>query len=596
MTFTRQTSPHGSLVALSTMKDEGPTVVEWVAHHLAVGFTEVMVYTNDCSDGTDDLLKRLEALDIGVHHRENTIPEGVKPHPSMLKLAAEEDLILSSDWVLVLDADEFLCINHPSGTLDGLVGDLDAMGANAIVLTWRIFGSSGIRDWSRAPITDQFTRAAPEFWNKGWGTKTMLKFDSKHLRLGMHRPIIKQQFKDTDYPDTLLWVNGSGRPLEDWFKFRGWRSIRRTVGYDWAQINHYAIKSMDAYSLRKFRGNANLKKDKYNSDYWSLQDRNEVEDTRIFRHRERRAEIMAELLTDAEVRRLHEAAHARAEARLAEYQQSPDYQAYVANLVAASNVPISQVVAKPPKPRDPEAVKAVQTKLEQRRNAQPKEERRTPPPPGWGSPFASPYVSGSADLSADIPLELVENQSVRIPLDPRVFTAATMEVLKSGKFDRRHARNIGGFLNGCTRLLDLDCGIGFVALRAKAANPDLLVTIHEERPSLLLMSRRIAALNFDDPTGIAWSQTTLNPEGIWSGLHALLARTKPEVLRLSGPLLPAEAFTGPALTGVRRILVPFLDPSEVTAARTKLSPALAALGFTEDMNGEPNGTIYFRRE
>ena len=46
MTFTRQTSPHGSLVALSTMKDEGPTVVEWVAHHLAVGFTELMVYTN----------------------------------------------------------------------------------------------------------------------------------------------------------------------------------------------------------------------------------------------------------------------------------------------------------------------------------------------------------------------------------------------------------------------------------------------------------------------------------------------------------------------------------------------------------------------
>ncbi|MFZ1346925.1 MAG: glycosyltransferase family 2 protein, partial [Tabrizicola sp.] len=39
------------------MKDEGPTVVEWVAHHLAVGFTEVMVYTNDCTDGTDDLLK-----------------------------------------------------------------------------------------------------------------------------------------------------------------------------------------------------------------------------------------------------------------------------------------------------------------------------------------------------------------------------------------------------------------------------------------------------------------------------------------------------------------------------------------------------------
>jgi hypothetical protein len=596
MTFTRQTSPHGSLVALSTMKDEGPTVVEWVAHHLAVGFTQIMVYTNDCSDGTDLLLKRLEAMDIGVHHRENVIPEGMKPHPSMLKSAGDEALIINSDWVLVLDADEYLCINHPSGTLDGLVADLNAMGAHAMVLTWRIFGSAGIRDWSRAPITDQFTRAAPEFWNKGWGTKTMLRYDPKHLRLGMHRPIIKSQFKDTDYPESVLWVNGSGRPLEEWFKFRGWRSIRRTVGYDWAQINHYAIKSMDAFSLRKFRGNANLKKDKYNADYWSLQDRNEVEDTRIFRHRERRTQIMAALLEDPEVRRLHEAAHARAEARLAEYQQSPDYHAYVANLVAASNVPISQVVAKPPKARDPEAVKAVQTKLEQRRNAQPKEERRTPPPPGWGSPFASPYVSGSADLAADIPLEVVENQAVKVPLDPRVFTAATLEVLKSGKFDRRHARNIAGFLAGCTRLLDLDCGIGFVALRAKAANPDLQVTIHEERPALLTLSRRIAALNFPDPTGIAWSNVTLNPEGIWSGLHRLLAETRPEVLRLSGPLLPAEAFGEAALTGVRRILVPFLDPSEVTAARTKLAPPLGTVGFAEDMNGEPNGTICFRRD
>ncbi len=169
-------------------------------------------------------------------------------------------------------------------------------------------------------------------------------------------------------------------------------------------------------------------------------------------------------------------------------------------------------------------------------------------------------------------------------------------MLKSGKFDRRHARNIAGFLTGCSRLLDLDCGIGFVALRARAATPELQVTIHEERPSLLLMSRRIAALNFPDPSGIAWSQATLNPDGLWSGLQSLLAGARPDVIRLSGPLLPAEAFTDASLTGVRRILIPFLDPSEVAAARTKLAPPLAGLGFTEDMNGEPNGTIYLRRE
>ena len=67
-------------------------------------------------------------------------------------------------------------------------------------------------------------------------------------------------------------------------------------------------------------------------------------------------------------------------------------------------------------------------------------------------------------------------------------------------------------------------------------------------------------------------------------------------MAVDGPLLPAEAFGEAGLTGIRRILIPFLDPSEVAAARTKLAPALTALGFSEDMNGEPNGTIYFRRE
>ena len=41
--------------------------------------------------------KLLEALNIGVYHRQNVIPEGMKPHPSMLKLAADEELVRATD-------------------------------------------------------------------------------------------------------------------------------------------------------------------------------------------------------------------------------------------------------------------------------------------------------------------------------------------------------------------------------------------------------------------------------------------------------------------------------------------------------------------
>jgi hypothetical protein len=596
MSFVRQTSPHGTLVAVSTMKDEAPYVLEWVAHHLAVGFTDVLVYTNDCTDDTDILLKRLESLDIGVHHRDNVVPEGIKPQPSMLRRAASEVFLQEADWLLILDADEFLCINHPSGTLEGMVGALNAMDAQAMVLTWRIFGSSGIRDWSEAPVTDQFTRAAPEFWNKGWGTKTLFRYDPKHLRPGVHRPIIRERFRDSDYPDSVLWVNGSGRPLESWFKLRGWRSIRRTVGYDWAQVNHYAVKSMDAYALRKLRGNVNLKKDKYNTDYWALQDRNEVEDTRIARHRARRDEIIAALLQDPTVRRLHEAAIARVEERLASHKATDAYRDLVESLVAASAVPIAKVVANPPKPRDREAAREVQTKLDKRRVETTKADRRTPPPPGWGSLFASPYVAGQEELGEDIPLEVVDNTGLKVPLDPRVFTETSLEVLKQGKFDRRHARTIAGLLTGCTSLLDLDCGCGFVALRAKQAVPGLEVTVHDERTALVQFSQRVARMNFPDMSGIHWTDLWLNPDTMWSGLAKLVSIARPDALRLSDARLPGEAFPPAILAGIKRILVPFLDPSEVPAVRLRLSTALAAAGLTEDQAGEAAGTLLFRRD
>lgn len=598
MAFHKQTSPHGSLMALSTMKDEGPFVVEWVAHHLAVGFTEVMVYTNDCSDGTDLILKRLEALGIGVHHRENIIKPGMKPHPSMLKAAHDEPLVRASDWLLVLDADEFLCINHPSGVLDGMVADLNAMGAHAMVMTWRIFGSGGVRDWSRAPVTEQFLRAAPPYWNKGWGTKTMLRFDPKYLRLGMHRPIIKSQHKDTDYPETVLWVNGSGRPLEDWFKFRGWRSIRRTVGYDWAQINHYALKSMDAYSLRKFRGNANLKKDKYNSDYWSLQDRNEVEDTAILRHRERRAAIMAALLKDDEVRRLHEAAHQRVEARLAEYKASEAYQALVAGLVAASGVPITSVVAKPPKARDPAAVAAVQTKLEERRNARPKEERRTPTPAGWGAEGASPYVPGQIDITRAIALEEADNQGIRLPLDPRLFTAAALEAMQAGKFDRRHGRNIGSYLKGATRFLDLGAGIGFIALKARLMVPGLKVLAQEDRGALVATGRAILAAQFPDMAeDVEFTSAPLGDEGDgWAGLGALIGNWQPDTIRLSPALVPPAALRALGGESVERIILPLTDPAEATHLRPLWLEGLAERGFAADDKAEEGGSLFLRRQ
>jgi hypothetical protein len=50
------------------------------------------------------------------------------------------------------------------------------------------------------------------------------------------------------------------------------------------------------------------------------------------------------------------------------------------------------------------------------------------------------------------------------------------------------------------------------------------------------------------------------------------------------------------MVGIRRVLVPFLDPSEVPAVRMRLTETLAAAGLDEDPAGEAAGTLLFRRD
>jgi hypothetical protein len=327
-----------------------------------------------------------------------------------------------------------------------------------------------------------------------------------------------------------------------------------------------------------------------------LQDRNEAEDLRITRHRDRRDQIMADLLTDPEVRRLHEAAHARAEARLAEYRPSEAYQSLVQSLISASEVPIGQVVAKPPKARDRAAIAAMDQELVKRRSENAGKDHPVSVQPVGALLPASPYVSGPVGVSDSLHVEVIENYGLKIPLDPGIFTPSALEILRVGKFDRRNVRNLGGLLHDCTRLLDLDCGIGFLCLKARLANPAMQVTLHDERPSLHVFSQKLVALNFPDSTGIRRSQTTLNADAGWGGLAGLIAACSPDVLRLSEPNLSVDAFPPASLTGIRRILIPIATLTEATLARERLGPAFIAAGFAEDPAGEAVGTLLFRRD
>ena len=505
------------------MKDEGPFLLEWIAHHLAVGFSRIVVYTNDCSDGTDHMLIRLEELGL-AHHRHNVIPSGRKPQPSALKHAQTEPLVETSDWLLLLDADEFLSIKYGDGTLDDLLDATTAQAANGIVITWRVFGSGGVHDWSRDPVTEQYLMAAPPDWNKGWGVKTLFKFDPKHWKLGIHRPKIKNKWLETGFPDTVKWLNGSGQLMENYFKFRGWRSIVRTIGYDWAQMNHYAVKSIDSYAIRKFRGNVNLKKDKYNGDYWALQDRNEVLDKNILRYAKKRAQIFERLLTDPVLQQLHFAALEKAEAKLAGFKLTDAYQRMVNELKTAAQIPIAQVSAAPPKPRDPAKIAALMSRVEKAQSENQRATRRASrvKTPKIAPILPVPVQAENADCGPSQDIGLSASAETFFP-NAREYSATDLHALDV-------ARMMPRVLSTTTRHLELGAGSGFRPAYLFKEMSELSQVVQEERNEEIKRLKVIWAQN-DVQQGprLRLLHTPLSGDA----LAKLLAEFKPQSLLIS---------------------------------------------------------------
>lgn len=327
---------------------------------MAVGFTDILVYTNDCSDGTSQMLARLEEMGE-LRAFPNLVPEGKKPQPNALNLAEKNPAITQSDWVLVMDADEFLHVKTGDGHLRGLLAALPE-GTDALALTWRIMGSNGLEAWNPGLVTEQYTRGARDDFRKGWGVKTLF-CPFENMKFGIHRPSIKQRNTSPQREAALLdqlWVNGSGRPLTKRFKAEAWRSSTHTVGYDLAEVKHFATRSLENFLLRDLRGNVNNKTGKYDPAYFAIFDRNEDPHDGLKQHLPALKDKRDAYLADPVLAELQTRAEAFHQARLDRLKARADYDTRLQALRTAGAVPyeaLSQVLYTQSLP--PEAKKQV---------------------------------------------------------------------------------------------------------------------------------------------------------------------------------------------------------------------------------------------
>jgi hypothetical protein len=229
-------APQATYTIMSMMKDEGHCLIEWVAYHTHIGFDNICVYTNNCNDGTDAMLMRLEEMGYCKHFR-NDVPEGKKPQPNALSLAEKNPAVTNSRWVLTMDADEFVSIKCGRGKIWDLVEAVPE-DTNAIAITWRFFGSSELTDWNPGLVIENYRNAAPDKFRKGWGVKTLFR-PFREMKLGIHRPHMKKAKQIPERAQEMMkqkWVNGSGEPMPTDFNFSGWRSTKPTLGYKLVEL------------------------------------------------------------------------------------------------------------------------------------------------------------------------------------------------------------------------------------------------------------------------------------------------------------------------------------------------------------------------
>ncbi|MCC6304634.1 MAG: glycosyltransferase family 2 protein [Rhodobacteraceae bacterium] len=317
---------------VTTMKNEGPVILEWIAYHRAIGVDDFLVYTNDCSDGTDRLLALLDARGI-VRHRDNPYRSlGLPPQHAALQAAEDEAAVAAADWLICMDVDEFLCVKLGAG----LLADLFAAAgeANMISLTWRLFGSGDVHRFEDRPVIEQFRRCAHELIRKphhAWGFKTLFRNLRIYRKLGVHRP----KGLKPELWDQIHWLNGSGRRMPVEMLRNGWRSTLATYGYDWASLNHYAVRSAESFLVKRDRGRVNHVDRDQGLNYWFRMNHNSTEDRSILRLLPATRAELARLTADPAIAEAHGAAVAAHRARIAELRATPAYAAFYGELTSA---------------------------------------------------------------------------------------------------------------------------------------------------------------------------------------------------------------------------------------------------------------------
>lgn len=272
------------------MRNEGPFLLDWLAHHKALGINDFLVFSNDCDDGTDRLLDILQAAGE-VHHIPQTAT-GKSVQWQALRASRDHPVYARTDWAMALDCDEYLSLAAPLSGVQQLIAACP--GADAIALSWRLFGHSGRLRFAEGSTPEHFVQAAPEdilFPAAARFFKSLFRVrNGPFQRPGIHRP-------KTRNSKTAIWVDGAGARCDADFCADDSRIVQWRVPSPnaLAEVNHYSLRSIEDFIAKRRRGLPNRSAKALDASYWAERNFNTVRCDRIAAHAPARRDELARL-------------------------------------------------------------------------------------------------------------------------------------------------------------------------------------------------------------------------------------------------------------------------------------------------------------
>jgi len=244
-------------------KNEDAYVLEWLAFHRIVGFSQFLIADNGSSDLTRQILSILQKKSEPITLVDYPDEEGVRPqlgaYNALTKMCPAD-----IDAIAFIDADEFIA---PMADARSVVPKFTELFSDpevgAVALNWACFGSGGHRFWDEGLVIERFlARSLPTF-SVNQHYKTVV------------RPTCVDQWVTPHHASLTngRYVNSLGQDLV----YRDGRqdSLTKSVVWSALRVNHYVVKSFEEFILRKSpKGSATKAGRVKHRTYFELHDKN----------------------------------------------------------------------------------------------------------------------------------------------------------------------------------------------------------------------------------------------------------------------------------------------------------------------------------